>query len=49
MSEQRKVYLDHAASTALDPEALQKMLPYFGEISGNASSQHAWAEKLWRR
>lgn len=36
------IYLDHAASTPLDPRVLEAMLPYFVERHGNASSrQHA--------
>jgi cysteine desulfurase len=36
------VYLDHAATTPLDPRVLEAMTPYFLERFGNASSrQHA--------
>ena len=34
------VYLDHAATTPLRPEALEAMIPYFTEVFGNPSSIH---------
>jgi cysteine desulfurase len=36
----RRVYLDNNATTRTDPEVLAKMLPYFAEEFGNASSSH---------
>jgi cysteine desulfurase len=35
------IYLDHAATTPLRPEALEAMLPHLGGAFGNPSSAHA--------
>ncbi len=41
------VYMDHSATTPVDPEVLKDMLPYFTEQFGNASSiyQHGQAAR----
>lgn len=40
----RRVYADHAATTAPVPEVVAGMLPYLGEAFGNASSVHTRGE-----
>src|SRR4051812_41365627 len=39
------IYLDHAATTPLRPEALQAMLPYLGGEFGNPSSPHSYGRR----
>lgn len=41
----RKVYLDNAATTPLEPRVLEAMLPYLKEDFGNPSSTHAFGRK----
>ena len=35
-----RIYLDHSATTKVDKEVLDKMMPFFMEEFGNGSSQH---------
>jgi cysteine desulfurase len=41
----RRVYMDHAATTYVDPRVVQAMLPYFTECFGNASSLHSFGRE----
>jgi cysteine desulfurase len=41
----RKVYLDHSATTPVDPRVVQAMLPYLTEKFGNASSVHLFGQE----
>lgn len=40
-----KVYLDNAATTALDPLVVEEMLPYMRDDFGNPSSIHSYGRK----
>lgn len=42
----KTVYLDNNATTAVAPEVLKAMLPYFGELYGNPSSMHTFGGQV---
>src|SRR5437899_1884989 len=41
----RKVYLDHSATTPIDPRVVEALLPYLSERFGNASSVHSFGQE----
>ncbi len=43
-----QIYLDHSATTPLDPRVLDAMLPYFGETFGNTLAVHRWGRDAER-
>ncbi len=45
MSDIRRVYLDHSATTPADPRVVEAMLPYLTEKFGNASSVHFFGQE----
>ena len=43
LNDKTSIYLDHAASTPVDPAVVEAMLPYFSQVYGNASGMHQQA------
>ena len=41
----RRVYLDHSATTPVDPRVVEAMIPYLTERFGNASSVHFFGQE----
>ena len=44
----RPIYLDYAATTPLDGQVREAMLPFLGDKWGNASSVHRWGQEVRR-
>ncbi|NTU41547.1 MAG: cysteine desulfurase NifS [Nitrospirales bacterium] len=45
----KPLYLDNNATTAVAPEVLDEMLPYFRDLYGNPSSMHTFGGQLHRK
>jgi cysteine desulfurase len=40
-----RIYLDYAATTPVDRQVVEAMLPYFGQVFGNPSSTHTFGQQ----
>jgi cysteine desulfurase len=43
--DKKRIYLDHGASTPVQPQVIEAMLPYWTEVYGNPSSSHDYGRQ----
>jgi cysteine desulfurase len=41
---EHRIYLDHSATTPVDPRVVEAMAPYWSEVFGNSESSHAFGQ-----
>jgi len=41
----RRIYLDHSATTPVDPDVVEAMAPYWNAVFGNSESSHAFGRE----
>jgi cysteine desulfurase len=41
----KRIYLDHSATTPLDPRVLETMMPYFSDLYGNSLAIHSYGHE----
>lgn len=41
----QRCYFDHNATTPVDPQVVEAMLPHYGQVFGNASSLHSFGQE----
>lgn len=46
-NKQKNIYLDHSATTPVDPRVLKEMMPYFSDKFGNYSSIHGFGRESY--
>lgn len=45
MMAEKRIYMDYSATTPVDPEVLEAMMPYLSSVHGNPSSLHAFGRR----